>query len=210
MAINELRTIPQEGPIALETEDGGIVDIPEPSAHTGVRPVQIRVLSPVHREHMVTLYYVLHKMIQSPSSASGQLPASPYLILHCHGGGYVATSSKSHEVSYPLPYIYWICLDVLACLGKVAELYRHLCRIFTSSRKSLPPSNRGSALRLCLDPEAPGAGWMDRRESLLCGRFGRRQSCHVRLPSTHPVESAKEAWRSCTVLHSFPLPSRIE
>lgn len=85
MAINELRSIDHVGPIKLETTDGDMVDIAEPSAHTGPRPVQIRVLSPVHREHM------------SPSNASGQQPPSPYIVIHCHGGGYVATSSKSHE-----------------------------------------------------------------------------------------------------------------
>ncbi|RCN30304.1 hormone-sensitive lipase [Ancylostoma caninum] len=85
MAINELREINWVGPISLETTKGGKVRIPEPSAHTGPRPVQIRVLSPVHRPHM------------SPTGSSNQQPASPYIVFHCHGGGYVATSSKSHE-----------------------------------------------------------------------------------------------------------------
>ncbi|WKY16774.1 hypothetical protein Q1695_001415 [Nippostrongylus brasiliensis] len=85
MAINELREINCVGPISLETTNGGKVRIPEPTAHTGPRPVQIRVLSPVHRPHM------------SPTGSSNQQPASPYIVFHCHGGGYVATSSKSHE-----------------------------------------------------------------------------------------------------------------
>ncbi|KJH43447.1 hydrolase, alpha/beta domain protein [Dictyocaulus viviparus] len=59
------------GPITLENTSGGKVRIPEPSAHTGPRP--------------------------SPPYSSNQQPASPYLVFHCHGGGYVATSSKSHE-----------------------------------------------------------------------------------------------------------------
>nr|CDJ85515.1 Hormone-sensitive lipase and Alpha beta hydrolase fold-3 domain containing protein [Haemonchus contortus] len=85
MAINELREINWVGPITLETTQGGKVKIPEPTAHTGPRPVQIRILSPVHRPHM------------SPTGSSNQQPASPYIVFHCHGGGYVATSSKSHE-----------------------------------------------------------------------------------------------------------------
>ncbi|KAK6765830.1 hypothetical protein RB195_025631 [Necator americanus] len=85
MAINELREINWVGPITLETTNGGKVRIPEPSAHTGPRPVQIRVLSPVHRPHM------------SPAGSPNQQPVSPYIVFHCHGGGYVATSSKSHE-----------------------------------------------------------------------------------------------------------------
>lgn len=36
--------------------------------------------------------------LKSPPGAPNQQPLSPYLLFHCHGGGYVATSSKSHEV----------------------------------------------------------------------------------------------------------------
>ncbi|VDN33841.1 unnamed protein product, partial [Cylicostephanus goldi] len=31
------------------------------------------------------------------TGSPNQQPLSPYIVLHCHGGGYVATSSKSHE-----------------------------------------------------------------------------------------------------------------
>ncbi|PIO76046.1 putative hormone-sensitive lipase [Teladorsagia circumcincta] len=55
MAVNELREINWVGPITLETTQGGKVKIPEPTAHTGPRPVQIRILSPVHRPHMTYL-----------------------------------------------------------------------------------------------------------------------------------------------------------
>lgn len=85
MAVNEVREINWVGPITMATTQGGTVRIPEPSSHTGVRPVRIRILSYAHRE------------ILSPVGAVNQLPASPYLLFHCHGGGYVATSSKSHE-----------------------------------------------------------------------------------------------------------------
>uniref|UniRef100_A0A0K0EH28 Hormone-sensitive lipase n=1 Tax=Strongyloides stercoralis TaxID=6248 RepID=A0A0K0EH28_STRER len=85
LAICELREIASHGPLPLETNDGGRVLIPEPTAHTGFRPVKYRILSAVHRYHL------------SPVSQNSKLPLSPYIIVHCHGGGYVATSSKSHE-----------------------------------------------------------------------------------------------------------------
>ncbi|CAL2049951.1 unnamed protein product [Caenorhabditis brenneri] len=85
MALNELREIPLEGSIPMEGKNGEMVMVPEPSAHTGPRPVQYRILSTVHRQNM------------SSSALSTTHPPSKYLVLHCHGGGYVATSSKSHE-----------------------------------------------------------------------------------------------------------------
>ncbi|VDK70103.1 unnamed protein product [Onchocerca ochengi] len=85
MAINELREISWVGSITMATANGGTVKIPEPSSYTGPRPVKIRVLS----------YY--HRQVLSPTGLQNQLPPSPYLLLHCHGGGYVATTSKSHE-----------------------------------------------------------------------------------------------------------------
>uniref|UniRef100_A0A1I7X9D6 Hormone-sensitive lipase n=1 Tax=Heterorhabditis bacteriophora TaxID=37862 RepID=A0A1I7X9D6_HETBA len=53
MAINELKDINWVGPIILATSQGGKIEIPEPSAHTGQRAVKIRVLSPVHRPYIV-------------------------------------------------------------------------------------------------------------------------------------------------------------
>ncbi|KAF8354708.1 hosl-1 [Pristionchus pacificus] len=85
MAINELRDLPSDGPLQLATVDGGTVLIPEPSVHTGKRPVKIRVLS----------FQARHGV--SPNGLGARQPLSPYLLFHCHGGGYVATSSKSHE-----------------------------------------------------------------------------------------------------------------
>uniref|UniRef100_A0A1I8A1I7 Abhydrolase_3 domain-containing protein n=1 Tax=Steinernema glaseri TaxID=37863 RepID=A0A1I8A1I7_9BILA len=83
MAICDLQDVAFVGPISMETSAGRIVHIPEPSAHTGSRPVRIRVISYSHREGL--------------SCAPSRFPRSPNLLLHCHGGGYVATSSKSHE-----------------------------------------------------------------------------------------------------------------
>ncbi|KAF1747828.1 hypothetical protein GCK72_024294 [Caenorhabditis remanei] len=85
MALNEIREIPLDGAIPMEGKSGETVMVPEPSAHTGPRPVQYRILSTVHRQNM------------SSFALSTTHPPSRYLVLHCHGGGYVATSSKSHE-----------------------------------------------------------------------------------------------------------------
>uniref|UniRef100_A0A914H190 Hormone-sensitive lipase n=1 Tax=Globodera rostochiensis TaxID=31243 RepID=A0A914H190_GLORO len=85
MSICEVCEIKPMGPLPLETVDGGLIHIPEPSAHTGVRPVSIKILSFSHRIGI------------SPPNVLNCLPLSPFLVIHCHGGGYVATSSKSHE-----------------------------------------------------------------------------------------------------------------
>lgn len=69
------------------------VDIPVPSSHLGPGlSIQVRLLSYHRREGMVGL------------GARGyrgwrKLPArSPCILFHCHGGGFVAQSSKSHEL----------------------------------------------------------------------------------------------------------------
>lgn len=55
MAVNEAREINWVGPITVASNQGGTVRIPEPSAHTGVRPVRIRILSYTHRELLVSI-----------------------------------------------------------------------------------------------------------------------------------------------------------
>ena len=64
MALCENRVIQPVGPIDLETMDGGFVSIPEPSAHTGVRPVPIKLLSFSHRIGLVSNIYFELKCIQ--------------------------------------------------------------------------------------------------------------------------------------------------
>uniref|UniRef100_A0A915DPR8 Hormone-sensitive lipase n=1 Tax=Ditylenchus dipsaci TaxID=166011 RepID=A0A915DPR8_9BILA len=82
MALCENREIAPSGPLQLEAIDGSEISVPVPSAHTGVCPIKMKVLSVSHRSGL---------------SAPRQLPPSSRLVIHCHGGGYVATSSKSHE-----------------------------------------------------------------------------------------------------------------
>ena len=43
---------------------------------------------------------------------SAVAPKSPCLLVHCHGGGFVAQSSRSHQVSYWS--VYWCIVTVVA------------------------------------------------------------------------------------------------
>lgn len=86
--VNRLITIPPE-PLELENVivSNVMVNIPVPSSHLGVGPVTARLLSSVRRDGMMGERNKKHMHPQSKS-----------LIFHCHGGGFVAQSSKSHEV----------------------------------------------------------------------------------------------------------------
>ena len=64
------------------------VDIPLPQAHTGLGAVSCRLLSAKCREGMVG----------EKSFTSKSYEPSKYLLLHAHGGGWVANSSKSRKL----------------------------------------------------------------------------------------------------------------
>lgn len=86
--VNRLITIAPE-PLELNNVmiPNEMVNIPLPTAHLGVGPVTARLLSSVRREGMIGERNKKHVHAASKS-----------LIFHCHGGGFVAQSSKSHEV----------------------------------------------------------------------------------------------------------------
>lgn len=86
--VNRIITIPPE-PLELENIaiPNTMVKIPVPSSHLGVGPVVARLLSSVRRDGMIGERNKKHMHASSKS-----------LIFHCHGGGFVAQSSKSHEV----------------------------------------------------------------------------------------------------------------
>ncbi|KAK7105785.1 hypothetical protein V1264_017119 [Littorina saxatilis] len=65
------------------------ITITPPCAHTGPAPVQVRLISYHVREGQ-------DQRLKSPVAAKA--PRSRGLIVHCHGGGFVAQSSRSHEV----------------------------------------------------------------------------------------------------------------
>lgn len=86
VSVNRLISIPPE-PLFINRNDGTLLEIPIPSAHTGPSPLTVRLISGSKRVGMV-------------GEASGKeslLPATNGLIFHCHGGGFVAQSSRSHE-----------------------------------------------------------------------------------------------------------------
>uniref|UniRef100_A0A182NRK8 Hormone-sensitive lipase n=1 Tax=Anopheles dirus TaxID=7168 RepID=A0A182NRK8_9DIPT len=99
--VNRVITIPPE-PIQLkmnhpqQEREGGtgaaedvFVDIPIPKSHGGAAPIKARLISAVKRKGMIGE--------RSNSQRSTIHPASRGLLFHCHGGGFVAQSSKSHE-----------------------------------------------------------------------------------------------------------------
>ncbi|XP_052868424.1 hormone-sensitive lipase [Anopheles cruzii] len=96
--VNRVITIPPE-PIQLPRQaptDAGsaptepiFVDIPIPKSHGGAAPIKARLISAVKRKGMIGE--------RSNSQRSTIHPASRGMVFHCHGGGFVAQSSKSHE-----------------------------------------------------------------------------------------------------------------
>ncbi|XP_066589495.1 hormone-sensitive lipase [Prorops nasuta] len=87
IAINQVISIPPEE-LELTTPDGSKISIPVPKSHIGIKPIHVRLLSAKRRIGMV-----------GSGKATGELLGiSDGLIIHTHGGGFVAQSSKSHEV----------------------------------------------------------------------------------------------------------------
>lgn len=86
--VNRLITIPPE-PLEMESISvaNEFIQIPVPSSHLGVGSVTARLLSNVRREGMIGERNKKHIH-----------PLSKSLVFHCHGGGFVAQSSKSHEI----------------------------------------------------------------------------------------------------------------
>lgn len=82
--VNKVFKIPPE-PLQIFSEKfGKMVNIPLPKSHTGLGSVSCRLLSARRRQGMV-------------GGSQTSLEPSKYLIFHCHGGGWVAQSSKSRK-----------------------------------------------------------------------------------------------------------------
>lgn len=85
--VNKVFKIPPE-PLQIFSEKfDKMVDIPLPSSYTGLGPVSCRLLSAKRREGM----------FGDKSHSTNSLDPSKFLIIHCHGGGWVAQSSKSRK-----------------------------------------------------------------------------------------------------------------
>ncbi|XP_043972314.1 hormone-sensitive lipase isoform X2 [Gambusia affinis] len=89
--------------LPLATNHRESVTIAPPSAHIGTAPVQMRLISYELREGQdsETLLSLSRSEGGAISLSLGlktkRLPSSPCLLIHFHGGGFVAQTSKSHE-----------------------------------------------------------------------------------------------------------------
>jgi hormone-sensitive lipase len=82
--VNQLILIPPE-PLQIDSTKCKPVNIPAPSAHGPIAPIQVRLLSAKGRPGM------------PGQNDYSEATVSDSLIIHCHGGGFVAQSSSSHE-----------------------------------------------------------------------------------------------------------------
>ncbi|XP_032688656.1 hormone-sensitive lipase isoform X2 [Odontomachus brunneus] len=87
LAINQVISIPPEE-LILPTLDGGTISIPIPNSHIGKKPIHVRLLSSKRRLGMVG----------SGGIGGELLGLCDGLIIHSHGGGFVAQTSRSHEI----------------------------------------------------------------------------------------------------------------
>ncbi|XP_071857729.1 hormone-sensitive lipase [Bombus fervidus] len=86
LAINQIISIPPEE-LTLPTLSGSTISIPIPNSHIGKKPIHVRLFSSKRRLGMV-----------GSGGVGGELHGlSNELIIHCHGGGFVAQTSLSHE-----------------------------------------------------------------------------------------------------------------
>ncbi|KAI5630188.1 hormone-sensitive lipase [Silurus asotus] len=102
--VNITLTIPGEPlslPLASDTSLS--VTVPPPIAHWGPGPVQVRLISHMLRQGQDSaelLSFAQPEGIQLslPTGFRSQIgPLSPWLLIHFHGGGFVAQTSRSHE-----------------------------------------------------------------------------------------------------------------
>ncbi|XP_022826508.1 hormone-sensitive lipase [Spodoptera litura] len=83
VAVNKLITIPPE-PIVVNTIDYKEITVLPPTVHIGLQGLNVRLIS-------------ANKRIGMAGEGSSSFPPSDGVLFHCHGGGFVAQSSKSHE-----------------------------------------------------------------------------------------------------------------
>ncbi|CAF4875604.1 unnamed protein product [Pieris macdunnoughi] len=82
VAVNKLITITPQ-PLVVATVGGEEKTVLPPNSHIGLHDLNVRLISVNKRNGM--------------TNESSTLPAADGVIFHCHGGGFVAQSSKSHE-----------------------------------------------------------------------------------------------------------------
>lgn len=87
LEVNHLMLIPTEE-LVVQSASGSLVDVPIPMSHIGVKPIQVKLLSSVKRVGMVGTGGTDDTLANKSKS----------LVIHCHGGGFVAQTSRSHEI----------------------------------------------------------------------------------------------------------------
>ncbi|CAG9583324.1 unnamed protein product [Danaus chrysippus] len=83
VAVNKLITIPPE-PLVVTNKDGKQITVLPPEVHIGLQGLNVRLIS-------------VNKRMGMSDESSSNLPPAEGVVFHCHGGGFVAQSSKSHE-----------------------------------------------------------------------------------------------------------------
>ncbi|CAG9859565.1 unnamed protein product [Phyllotreta striolata] len=84
VAVSKIIQLPPE-PLVAKTTEGEEIDVPVPASFIGRKSVQVRLISHKIRTGMIG------------TKGKGGEPPSKGLLFHCHGGGFVAQSSKSHD-----------------------------------------------------------------------------------------------------------------
>ncbi|XP_053345730.1 lipase, hormone-sensitive a [Clarias gariepinus] len=100
--VNMTLNIPGEPlTLPLASDPSLSIKVSPPIAHWGPGPVHVRLISHVLRqgqESAELLSYSQSERSGSSGSSRHQCgPLSPFLLIHFHGGGFVAQTSKSHE-----------------------------------------------------------------------------------------------------------------
>nr|XP_014345780.1 PREDICTED: hormone-sensitive lipase [Latimeria chalumnae] len=101
--VNKVLSVPPNSfDLPLATDPNLMVTITPPVAHTGPAPVQMRLLSYELREGQDSEELNSLVKLEGPLNLDLRLktkkaPRSKCLIVHFHGGGFVAQTSKSHE-----------------------------------------------------------------------------------------------------------------
>ncbi|CDW59784.1 HSL N and Abhydrolase 3 domain containing protein [Trichuris trichiura] len=83
--VNFVFTISPNESYELHTKGGKVLKVASSKAHTGSKPLRLKLISSLQRQGLLG------------RSAPG-VQAARSLILHCHGGGFIATSTDTHEV----------------------------------------------------------------------------------------------------------------
>lgn len=84
VAVSKVIHIPPE-PLTLLINEEEIA-VPVPTSYLGTKSITVRLIS-----------YKAHEGMLGVASNKNLEPPARGLIIHCHGGGFVAQSSKSHE-----------------------------------------------------------------------------------------------------------------